>query len=340
MGSLRCPAVPTRSHDAGRVVRAICAAALLAASLLAFLGAAPAHAAKPPNMVVFTTDDQTLQEMNDQVLPYTNRWFASEGTTFQNAITISPSCCPSRAAYLTGEYPHNNGVYSDNEGFPSLKRRRDILPAWLQNAGYRTGHFGKFLNHFQQIYRHGDTPAGWDRWYTLENVRYYDYRMASNGQVKHYGSRARDYVTRRITNAATRWIGRYGDRRKPLYLQIDEFAPHSEQGATPGRCPEAAQPDPLDQTLFTDEPLPQAGLDPAERSFNELDVSDKSPAIARRHSLSDHVIENIQRRYRCQLASLAGVDRSFEEVVNALHDAQLAAAHGDLLHVRQRLLLR
>ncbi len=253
-------------------------------------------------------------------MPYTNGFFNAAGTQFQNAVVVSPSCCPSRAAFLSGEYPHNNGVYSNEPGYAGLQKRRSILPAWLQNAGYRTAHFGKYLNHFQKIHPHGETPAGWDRWFTSLNYKYFNYRVASNGRVKHFGDRARDYYTRRVTNATTKYIGRYGGRKKPLYIQLDQFAPHSEQAETPGRCTEAAQPDPLDADAFLDARLPQADLDPSTRSFNELDVSDKSPALARRRSLSPFVISNVAKRYRCQLAALVGVDRSFEQVIEALRE--------------------
>ena len=322
MPSLAFRSVPTRPQDARRPLRAICAAALLALILVPLLGAAAAHAGeRQPNILIVTTDDQTLEEMNSTVMPYTSAFFADAGSTFENAVVVSPSCCPSRAAFLSGEYPHNNGVYSNEPGYVGLKKRASIIPSWLQNAGYRTAHFGKYLNHFQKIHPHGEEPVGWDRWFTSLNYKYFDYRVASDGRIKHYGERNRDYYTRRITDAATKYIGRYGKRKKPLYIQLDHFAPHAEQAETPGRCTEAAQPDPLDADAFLTTPLPQDGLDPATRSFNELDVSDKSPALARRRSLSEFVIGNVTKRYRCQLASLVGVDRSFEQVIASLHES-------------------
>jgi N-acetylglucosamine-6-sulfatase len=295
---------------------AACLVALLAAAL-----PATAEAKRPPNIVVITTDDQTLASFDERVMPFTSSYFADGGTEFENAITVSPSCCPSRAAYLSGQYPHNNGVYSNDPGYPALEKRGSILPAWLRRAGYRTGHFGKYLNHFGERDRWAGPAPGWDRWYTLITYRYYDYRLASDGKVKRYGSRPRDYITRRITSAASRFVRRFGDGKKPIYAQIDHFAPHAEQAQTPGRCREAAQPDPQDLGLFADEPLPQSGLPPDERSFDELDVTDKSPALAARIPLGPQVIDNVTTRYRCQLASLAAVDRSVAEVVGAIKKA-------------------
>jgi arylsulfatase A-like enzyme len=289
--------------------------------MLAAISPGPAAAGeRQPNIVVITTDDQTLAQMNPEVMPLTSGLFAG-GTEFENAITVSPSCCPSRAAFLSGEYPHNNGVLSNDPGYPSLEGRGNLLPVWLQQAGYRTAHFGKFLNHFGSVDGPAQTPPGWDRWYTTLDYRYYDYRVANDGLVKRYGDRPRDYITRRITGAATKYIRAHAGRRKPVYVQVDHFAPHAEQASTPGRCVEAAQPDPADAELYLDTPLPQSGLDPATRSFNEEDTSDKSPAIARRNRLGEYVISKITRRYRCQLAALAGVDRSVAEVETALKEA-------------------
>jgi N-acetylglucosamine-6-sulfatase len=289
--------------------------------VLAALAPSPSQAAaRQPNIVMVVTDDQTLAEMNPRVMPITSGLFA-DGTAFENSITVSPSCCPSRAAFFSGEYPHNNGVLSNDPGYPALKGRANLLPTWMQQAGYRTAHFGKFLNHFGSVGGYTETPPGWDRWYTTINYRYFDYRVVSDGRIKHYGERPRDYMTRRITGAATKYIRSHAGGTKPVYVQIDHFAPHAEQAATPGRCTEAAQPDPDDAGLYLDEPLPQSGLDPAQRSFNEEDTSDKSPAIANRPPLGDFVIGKVTRRYRCQLAALAGVDRSMGEVESALRDA-------------------
>ena len=314
LASARVPAATPRQR------RRVAVLLLAAAALLALPGAAEAK--RPPNIVVITTDDQTLASFDPRFMPLTSSLFAAGGTEFEQAITVSPSCCPSRAAYLSGQYPHNNGVFSNDPGYPALKRRKSILPAWLQRAGYRTGHFGKYLNHFGERDNWADAGPGWDRWYTSITYRYFDYRLASDGKIKRYGSRPRDYITRRISTAAARFLREKAGRRKPVYAQIDHFAPHAEQAAsTPGSCPEAAQPDPRDTGLFMDEPLPQDDLDPAKRSFNEIDTSDKSPALARRPELGPTVIEKITTRYRCQLASLAAVDRSVAEIREALVDA-------------------
>lgn len=316
------PSLASAAVNPARKLTFRAAALLVALSATgALIAPAAAEAKRPPNLVVITTDDQTLAQFNPRVMPFASSFFANNGTEFKNAITVSPSCCPARAAYITGQYPHNNGVFANNPGYPALKQRHNVLPAWLQHAGYRTGHFGKFMNHFGQRDGWAGPVRGWNRWFTTINYRYYNYRVAGNGKVKRFGERPRDYITSRISGVAARFLRKHAGGRKPVYAQIDHFAPHAEQGATPGRCSEAAQPAPGDAELFADEPLPQEHLDPAGRSFNEEDTTDKSPAIARRPQLGPFVISKITTRYRCQLASLAAVDRSLKEIRDALREA-------------------
>ena len=67
-----------------------------------------------------------------------------------NSIVSSPLCCPSRAGYLSGEYPHNSGVFDNEPGYGALIDKGSILPAWLQAAGYRTGYVGRYLLNYDR----------------------------------------------------------------------------------------------------------------------------------------------------------------------------------------------
>jgi arylsulfatase A-like enzyme len=153
---------------------------VLALALCAWAFAADAaHAAKgkqskpkpAPNVVVIQTDDQALGTFTDEVMPQTVAKLQERGTTFTQAIVSTPQCCPSRAAFFTGQYAHNNGVVSNIPGYPLLDKPQSVLPAWLQKAGYRTAHIGKFLNGYQPAI----VPApGWTRWRTAVDLDYFN----------------------------------------------------------------------------------------------------------------------------------------------------------------------
>ena len=62
----------------------------------------------------------------------------------------------------------------------------------LQDAGYRTGLFGKCLNGYNTM----EVPPGWDRWFAHVNgIDYYDYQINDDGTIKHYESTSADYET-------------------------------------------------------------------------------------------------------------------------------------------------
>ena len=67
---------------------------------------------------------------------------ARGGVTFRNAFCVSPTCSPSRAALLTGQYPHQCGQFGlSNRGFPLVHVDRHVART-LGDAGYRTALLG------------------------------------------------------------------------------------------------------------------------------------------------------------------------------------------------------
>src|SRR5436190_10208880 len=132
------------------IARMALACLVLLVTIIAVLGSADSHAhsgmRRLPNIIVIQTDDQTLAELREpHVMPFTRHLVGDHGTAFSDHIVTTPVCCPSRASLLTGQYAHNHRVTSNRPGYPQLVRKRNVLPVWLQRAGYRTAHVGKFL---------------------------------------------------------------------------------------------------------------------------------------------------------------------------------------------------
>jgi arylsulfatase A-like enzyme len=83
---------------------------------------ATATATGRPNIVVIMSDDQTVADM--RVMTRTRRLIGDEGVTFRNSVVTYALCCPSRATFLTGQYPHNHGVRSNGSPRRRLLRAR------------------------------------------------------------------------------------------------------------------------------------------------------------------------------------------------------------------------
>lgn len=68
--------------------------------------------------------------------PHIDR-LAREGARFNFAFSAAPSCTPSRAAMLTGQWPHRLEAGANLHG--TLPKRFAVYPDLLEQAGYAVG---------------------------------------------------------------------------------------------------------------------------------------------------------------------------------------------------------
>ncbi|HEX6115500.1 MAG TPA: sulfatase [Solirubrobacterales bacterium] len=296
-------------------VAPVAAAALVAALALAGpAGAADRARPDPPNIVLVVTDDQTLASYTPEVMPRTAELLEGTGTRFTNAFVTSPLCCPSRATMLTGQYGHNNGVLRNEYG--PLVEKTNTLPVWLQEAGYRTMHLGRYLNFYEPVTEPHEVAPGWDDWRTITGGSdYFDYEIEVGDHAVPYGSEDGDYVTRVINARAEHMIESAAHGDQPFYLQVDHIAPHQASGTRAVGCKSSPIPDPRDRHRFRDLELP------TPPSLNEADVADKPSFIQALPPLDESDMRRATRRYRCTLASLRAVDRGVGGIFEALEEA-------------------
>src|SRR5262245_27136693 len=256
------------------------------------------------------TDDQTVESL--RVMPRVNSLLAARGVTFRNYFDSYSLCCPARATWLTGQYAHNHGVRGNQPpsgGYRKIAGKlSNSLPVWLRNAGYYTGHIGKFLNGYGTTSPDTEVPPGWSEWYdslddpdayTGGTYTMYGYTRNENGQVVHYGSTPDvvdpgTYQTDVYSAKAEDFIRRRAPARKPFYLSVAPLAPHGEDTDAclcVGNNPRAA---PRHEGDFASEPLPMPP------SFNEADMSDKPGEMRSMTLMNDSQIGTVRNRYRAR----------------------------------------
>ncbi|HWP32981.1 MAG TPA: sulfatase [Solirubrobacterales bacterium] len=337
-------------------IRLAVAAGLLALLCLAVLAERPpdraAAATAPPSFVVIQTDDQTLEQLYAgfgsprlQTMPNTLRLIAKRGMTFNRYYVSYPLCCPSRVSLLTGRYAHNSGVKGNVQpnggyfGFSFRAANSHNLAVWLQNAGYRTIHIGKFLNGYgDEPYSSGaEMPPGWSAWHSVlkadTNHYFYGYSLNNNSEIggpygdsgswetREYG--VRDdvgcpfaplnglpcyYETDVLTNIAAQEL-RGTSPEQPFYLQLDYTAPHGDF-----RKPAGPEPAPRNYGWFEGAPYPHD----RSQGFNEGSVNDKPRFIREAPYLSLSDIHTYRVYYDKALESLRAIDDGVREIVNTL----------------------
>src|SRR4051794_32131765 len=170
-------------------------------------GAAPSAAR--PNIVFVLTDDLAWNLV--PYLPHV-RALQQSGLTFTNYTVTDSLCCPSRASILTGEFPHNTHVTSNDaptggfRRFEKLGEESHTFATSAKAVGYRTALIGKYLNHYEprdagsspeRWLTGAHQPPGWTTWHGVDGHGYsgFDYTMADGHTVRTYGHRAGDYLT-------------------------------------------------------------------------------------------------------------------------------------------------
>ena len=174
---------------------------------------------RPPNVVVVLVDDLRWDDLGIEGHPFVETpaidEVAREGARFRNAFATTPLCSPSRAAILTGQYAHSNGIV-DNTARDSTSHQLQTFARPLVEAGYQTGFFGKW--HMGN----DDSPRpGWTRWVAMQGQG-----EANDPRFNVDGTRTQDsgYVTDLLTDRAVQFMEE--SRGKPFLVFLAHKALH------------------------------------------------------------------------------------------------------------------
>lgn len=255
---------------------AIAVCLLLAVSTLATASGSE-KAAKHPNIVLVFIDDMGWGDFscfgNREVETENIDRLAREGLRFEQFYVNSPICSPSRTAISTGQYPQrwrissylDNRQRNEERGMAQwLDPKAPMLARFLKQAGYATGHFGKWHMGGQRDVGEAPLIAEYGFEASLTNFEGLGPRVlplcdAFNGKPprKHaLGSdllgrgpitwEDRSKVTTAFTSAAVEFIRKAESSGRPFYVNLWPDDVHS-----PFFPPKARRGDAAKHTLYS-----------------------------------------------------------------------------------------
>ncbi len=209
----------------------------LAASQVLLTGFAQAAPAVPPNFILIVADDLGYGDLGcyggQARTPHLDR-LAAEGVRFTDFHSNGSVCSPTRAALLTGRYPHRLGIetalptdWHDN-GLGAPRNRGEVtLATRLSAAGYATAIFGKW--HLGKHMDSNPVRHGFDEFRGLTcGCGDYFAKLDRTGVEDWWHNETRveesGYVTEVLTDHAVRFIGE--QRHRPFFLYLPHLAIH------------------------------------------------------------------------------------------------------------------
>lgn len=228
---------------------------------------AAANEARRPNLVLFLVDDMGWMDSSVYGSQYYEtpnfERFAKQAMRFTDAYAV-PLCSPTRATILTGQYSARHGITSASghqpaapEGaspypekgspnqrflYPASRNFLDpgltVLPECLKNAGYRTGHFGKW--HLGTAPEHRPDQHGFETvWYCVPDPgppSYFSpYGVKTEGRPTGQNKvgnitdgPAGEYIVDRVTDEALKFLETHRD--EPFFLNLWQYGVHGPWG--------------------------------------------------------------------------------------------------------------
>ena len=259
------------------------------ASALVPVGPAAGQAGGSPNVMIILTDDQRAMDTMEH-MPKTLQWFGQGGTSFTEGFATTPLCCPSRAAIMSGRLNHNNNVRTN--GDQELLDHNSTIQRYLDQAGYRTGLAGKFLN----LWPVANNPPNFDRWALLkpEDTGYYNSQFNVDGAVQTVPGYSTDYIRDYTLDLLDTWEVNNDDR--PWFLHVAPYAPHDPADPAARHAAATFPPWPGNPAVF------------------EADRSDKPPSVRNARRTYEEALVDRERQLRTLLAVDEMVDAIFQRL--------------------------
>ncbi|QHJ11598.1 Arylsulfatase [Paraglaciecola mesophila] len=208
-------------------------------------------AGEQPNILFILADDLGYNDVGfngskDISTPNLDA-LAKQGVTFDAAYVAHPFCGPSRAAIMTGRYPHKIGAQfnlpEDNSNV-GVSADETFIAQTMKNAGYFTGAMGKW--HLGEAPQYHPNKHGFDEFYGFlggghnyfpeEFEKAYNKRVAQGltninmylTPLEHNGKEVREteYITDGLSREAVTFVDKATAKQQPFFLYLAYNAPH------------------------------------------------------------------------------------------------------------------
>ena len=267
----------------------------------------------PPNIVFILVDDLRWDDLGAAGHPFVKTpnidRIGSEGARFRNAFITAPLCSPSRASFLTGQYPHTHGII-DNVNRSTASHQLITFPLLLRQSGYTTAFIGKW-----HMGNDDSRRPGFDRWVSFKGQgSYFNPEINDDGKDVKAGG----YITDLLNWYAIEFIKRRHD--KPFLVFLAHKAIHPEvmqhdDGSVNLAHAEQFIPAERHRSLFTGEKIPRrpnAMRPPTGKRALERRVGDLPPLGANTATGDEAVLG--------RLRSLMAVEEGVREIFKALKE--------------------
>lgn len=286
-----------------------------------------------PNIVLIMADDMGYSDLgcygSDIPTPHLDR-LAENGLRFTRFYN-SARCCPTRAALMTGLYPHQTGIgwmTAANLGFKGytgdLNTDCRTMAECLKDAGYATYLSGKwhltYSKHVGPKGPKGTWPRqrGFDRFYGMlqGGGSYYTPRLTLDNEPL---SPDEDYyLTDGITDYACRFLDEHFEKNdaSPFFLYLAHYAPH---------VPLHARPDDIAKYRGSFKAGWDVMREEKHRRMIEMGIVDSGVTLPEKgkatrdwNKLSDEEREGMALRMAIYAAQVDVMDRGIGEVIQTL----------------------
>jgi len=183
-----------------------------------------------PNIILCMADDQGYGDVgyygaSDVKTPVLDE-MSRTALRFDRFYAVAPVCSPTRASVLTGRHPNRMACFSWGH---SLRPQETTIAEALHQAGYMTGHFGKW--HLGSV--RADSPvcpgnSGFDDWLSSPNFYENDPLMSHRGRV----ISTKGESSRVPVDFALDFMREAGRQKKPFLAVIWFGSPHAPHIAT------------------------------------------------------------------------------------------------------------